>query len=162
MGVDYSVHIGPYLTVHDPEGPSTFEFYTCVNPQCEDRFKEQSSKFCPKCGKPIELYKKACKARKSENFDIYDELKERLIEEFSDYKPRHLENHLVLVSNVRGHDTSFDPTECDSMAMDLSTVNVKADTEKFEKSFAKEIEKLKEFFGQKAVEVHWGVISYAY
>ena len=53
MGVDYYVHIGPYL-VGSPKNITTkYETVACSNKECKKYGEVSSAKFCSECGNPI-------------------------------------------------------------------------------------------------------------
>jgi hypothetical protein len=154
MGTDYHVYVGPYIEAHNPEKDSFLERYGCPNDKCHLHKREASSKFCPSCGTGIALVSVPQKTRI--RFDAYAECDERICESFH-YMPEGKEDYNVFVSNTKGHGQHLDGY-CNIVPVDVETV--KSQLDKFKVDFAADIDKVKAAFGEAAVKVYWGVLSY--
>ncbi len=159
MSIDYSVHVGPYIVVHNPPVETTEEYHSCPTKGCPNHKRHMSEKFCPACGSGIRVVQFPTKAPK--DFDVYKEFDSRLCEAFCDGGPEDLKDAMVFLSDEKGHDVVFDPTN-ELVDIDLRAVNMPESLDRFQEAFAKEIQRLKEVFGEQAVELRWGVISDAH
>jgi hypothetical protein len=158
MGVDYHVHVGPYITVRNPPRNTTKDFDSCPKKSCSEYGKIITSKFCSVCGSEIKLISFPCEAPLY--IDIYGEFDERLSEAFYE-SDSPLKDTMVLLSNKR--DTggkTVDPSQCDEL-VDMSNVNVQEEINKFKKILSKDIQKLEELFGKNSISVKWGILSWA-
>jgi hypothetical protein len=157
MSVNYRVKIGPYIEVFNPELPSTKEHYGCNNPKCKVFQKLNANKFCSQCGSPIALVSIPCKARIK--FDFNDEFSGRLYEIHHDNLPNDKYRYSILQPNTGQFGDSFGDYE--SVVIELTTQISELQLRTFNETFAKEIIKLNEVFGENNVKVKWGVIAYA-
>lgn len=153
MGVDYFVHVGPYIKVFNPEKDDFNEYNSCINMQCNNYHKKISGKFCCLCGKEITLLKVPCKTRIGDKFDVYGEFNDSLYHayQYSDYEI-YLPNHKIL---NRKH--MFSPW--DSLEIEISTGTENDEKEILETKYTKEIKRLEEVYPK--VEVKWGVVAYS-
>lgn len=159
MSVDYTSYVGPYIQVHNPKKPSTEEFHTCPNKKCRNHGVSIGNKFCEICGTEIKLVAFPCE--KPVDFDIYQEFDDRVCHAFSEWKPKEYQDYLFVIGNRKGSPgRSFDPIQ-DSYIEDLTKLNTAEELLAFMKMFSKEITRLKEVFGNDAVQVKWGVLGWA-
>jgi len=159
MSVDYTVRIGPYILVHNPPKDGKEEYHTCVNNKCKNYKKAIADKFCSQCGVKIRLVSVPCQA--PIDFDFYDEFNERLSPIMTQWKPKHLENYEILVSNeVSSSSVDFDPHQ-DFFEKELSQIDSSKEIADFLNKYEKEINRLREVIGADAVKTKWGVLSWA-
>lgn len=159
MGVDYNVYIGPYVKIHNPKKNSFDEFQGCNTGNCVKRMKPSSSKFCDTCGKPIVLVKKPTK--KSIDVDFYELTDEHLVPvlcHYYDVPPDY--NFLVPNKKWCERTTHFDPRSF-AGEIDFDHKDVLTELVKFESTFDKWLQIVKEKFGETNVVIKWGTIFYA-
>jgi hypothetical protein len=157
MSVNYRVKVGPYIEVFNPEKDSVKQHYGCNNLKCKLFRKLNANKFCSSCGSPIELVSVPCKARIA--FDFYNALGGRLDEIHHDNLPSNKQNYSILQPNIGQFGDSFGDYE--SVVIELTTQISELQLRTFNETFAKEIIKLNEVFGENNVKVKWGIIAYA-
>jgi hypothetical protein len=160
MGVDYTAYVGPYIQVHNPPRPSFEEYHTCTTANCSNQNKPMSSKFCPVCGGAVTLQSRPCQS--PVQLDVFSEFNERLCEALSEYKPKDSKNEIFLIGNKQGiPGRSFDPIETCS-AVDMTGFNITQETMLFRDMLTAELARLKEIFGEDAVQVKWGILCWAW
>lgn len=162
MGTDYTVHLGPYIKVHNPATPSTTECYCCPNVNCK-QYKKKASEtavFCFTCGYKIKLI--TFLSDKPRKFDVYTEYDGNLREAMTEYKPKGHNDYTFLISNKKeGPHISFNPErECYAQSITQTTISESIDT--FTKIHEKDIAKLRKVFGDDAVKIHYGILSWAW
>lgn len=158
MGVDYNVYAGPYIVVFNPLKDSTEEFYSCPNKKCNNHNKPISDEFCSKCGTKIERMIRPCQERI--DFNYFEEFEERFAEAFPEYKPNGCDDYLYLITNMKNDvGVHIDP----KYHVSETVFDLKEQIEKlteFTNRNRKEIRKLKNVFGEKNVQIKWGVLSW--
>lgn len=157
MGVSYYVKLGPYIEVKNPPKSSFTEYFGCPNKKCRHYNKAFTCKFCTDCGTAIELVK--VPDSKPTEFDTWKETNDRLSKAFSEYLPDGLKDILILMPNKKGLGHHF--SAYDSALVPLNETIVLSETKRFESEYAKDIARVREVFGENAVQIKWGVIAYA-
>jgi len=158
MGVSYSVYVGPYIQVHNPERETVEKYYGCPNQKkCSKAGAAASGKFCGQCGTAITLLKKPAKERI--DFNLWDECDDRLSQAFSEYPPHGKDDYQFFVPNVGKIGTHF--SAYDSSLVELYAEKIMEDTKALETKFSADLETLRKKFGKSSVVVRWGVIAYA-
>jgi hypothetical protein len=159
MGVSYHVYVGPYITVYNPEKPATEEVHACGNPKCK-RFEDPcSAKYCSDCGIEIKLIEVPTTER-VDMWDILIEMDDSLSNACGEYKSKELEDYNILIPNKRA-DFAHHFSAYDTEVIQTSGATVQEDESAFLKQYKKEIEILQKKFGDKNVNVVWGVVAYA-
>jgi len=159
MSIDYNTHVGPYIQVYNPKKPSTKEYHSCPDKKCFNYGSELSNKFCPNCGRAIILVTFPCTA--ATDFDIYEEKMDNDLSEIvTEWKPDGMESCMLFVSNRKGFGKSYD-ARSDCYVSECNETTVVADVQRFITTFGKQIVRLKEVFGEKNVQIKWGVIGWA-
>ena len=157
MSIDYYAHVGPYIKIHNPKRHSTEEYHSCPNEKCSNHVKQMSEKFCPKCGTEIKLV--AFPVEAPLDVDFYGKFEEKLCEAFGDYKPHNCDDYVFLIGNTKT--SSGASLDIDSgYEHEVKETDPATELEKFKTMFAKEIDTLKEIFGEKAIEVKWGILGW--
>lgn len=152
MGASYYVYVGPYIQAYNPEKMGSEEYYGCA--RCK---QAMSTKYCPICGSTVILLTRPNQQRIT--FDTYKETDDRL-SSFSDYSvPSDRKNFTLFEPNKGKFGHRFSGWE--SQIVDLVDATIKTELERFLQFFDKDIKRLKEVFGNDAVDVKWGIIGYA-
>ncbi len=157
MGVSYYVYVGPFVEAPNAERPFPTKYMGCGTVGCDNLKKESTEKFCPKCGKPIKECEKNSVVRPSRNFYTYDEFDDRLTRIHEENLPNDKQNVAVFQPNIGKFGQTF--SAYDSSVVSLNESAIADEISKFNKFFAKDIDRIKEVFGK--VEVKWGVVAYA-
>lgn len=157
MGVDYHVYVGPYIEVRNPPKSSFLEYYGCPNNKCKDFNKHINAKFCPQCGKQIELL--TVPTQKPMEFDCYEEFDDRLSEVRMDDRVKGKEDCEFYLPNQGKTGKHFSAYDRQILSYDAAIIAL--ENESIETKFAKDIKRLREVFGKDAVTIQWGIIAYA-
>lgn len=161
MGVDYHTYVGPYVRVRNVPKPSVEEYHSCTNPKCKKYEERMSAKFCPDCGNKIGLIQVPSTERIS-SWELIEEMDEKLSIAASEYKPEGMDDFEFFIPNIKyglKRNSHFNPY-CETYAVNFDWKSVSGETELFSEKFKKEIEFLREKFGDEHVAVLWGVIGY--
>lgn len=161
MGIDYYVHLGPYIKVHNPKRKTTETLKTCSNQSCE-KHKQRNwgdDKFCKECGKEIRDLTFPCMAPL--DFDVYEEFNDRLKEAMTEYKPKKYQDYQYFIGNVKGTPSKDIKVKGNDSEFELSAHSVVSDYEKFVQMYDKEISRLSEIFGRNNVTIMFGVLNWA-
>lgn len=157
MSVDYNTFVGPYIEVYNPKKDFVYEYYSCPKKGCKNHNKEISSKFCPECGKKIELTSRL--SEKKIEFNMYEELDEdKLTEIMVEYpKENSQKDFLYFISNCRnlpGRTFDCNYTEIYEIAPDVPGMEIN----NFQLNCKEELAKLRKIFEDANVKVKWGVL----
>ena len=159
MSVDYKCYVGPYIKVFNPEKDSTEEYHSCPNKKCDKHKKQLSDKFCPSCGTKITLVTFPCKSKI--DFDIYKEFKKEPISEvMCESKPKELENYDFYISNSTKSPGININVVYEHFIKDFNETIIVSEVQQFEIQLSKEINRLKEVFGNENVQIKWGVMTW--
>lgn len=159
MGIDYHIHVGPYIKVKETIVKQKEEFYSCINIFCKNHKKHIADKFCNECGKKIELFSHFIDS--SIDFDVYEEFDEKFCEGFSEYKPNSLNGFRIFISNKSDklHESFNVKYDCFESSYTGEEINKKLVL--FCNKYSKEINKIESVFGgEQNVSIHWGVLSW--
>lgn len=153
MGTDHNLYFGPYVkckriyvtTEHDVTG--------C--PKCK---QEHTVKFCPDCGAECKVFKKSkSKELKVDTYELTEKLAHRITEIYSDTL---VKGYDVFIPNVKikgiKRKDNIDAKFGDASLINVYGTTVLEETKLFIDQFAKELDALKEEYGD--YEVGWGVI----
>jgi len=155
MGVSYFVYVGPYIEAPNPEKVRPREFHSCPDKKCRNYKKEMSEKFCPRCGTAITLI--TVQSVKRAEFDVYSECKDRLSDVHSDYLPHEKRDSAIFQPNQGKFGQRF--VAYDSNIVAFNETMIADEMSRFKTFFAKDIDRIKEVFGNAIVQ--WGVVAYA-
>lgn len=159
MGVDITTYVGPYIEVYNPETPSTEEYYSCTNSKCKQHKRGLSSKFCPDCGKSVGIIKIPSK-EKINIWEFIDEKLEGTLQPvMTEYKPNKNYEFLVPNEEILKRDTTFDAKQ-ETYIVEIDSSQISEEAFKMCNKFRKEIDILKEKFGNDSVTIKWGVIGW--
>jgi hypothetical protein len=164
MGIDYTTYVGPHVVCKLGKKTVSEKIRSCTNASCEQHKRAASSKFCSKCGSPIDKVEipKEVDTVNAHNVRM-DLLGEALYDVPGDdfhFWMRDNNTHIWL-ANRKVPDTrsfSFDRHEIQNIP--LTTEIIAAETEKFVNFYEKELFILRQEYGEENVSVVWGLIHY--
>lgn len=151
MGADLSIKIGPYIKV---KGKKT-KTVTKIKRECPNhkRANNEKNKFCFECGSEVK------------NVEYQREISVLPLSVLSKYEdrvfiPEGMENIVVPNINAPGH-IKFDPEYGSDFVNLLDKKDIiEKQTNWVEEEYSKEIQSLKDEFGESNVEICWGVLGY--
>jgi hypothetical protein len=156
MGVDYNTFIGPFVEVHNPPIPAKETLRTCSNVGCHQHKRYQSGEFCSSCGTKIGdvTFDSLAPIRVD-----YVEFGDAIVRIQREYKPDNCKDYDIWIDNHNGspgvrYDT-HDSLYVESVTHERIVNEVNALLKRREL----QINRLKEIFGEYAVQVKWGVVA---
>jgi hypothetical protein len=156
MGVDYFVHVGPFLTGTPKLIPTTYKLVACSNKECKKYGKSTSTKFCSDCGGQIvesEIVKEEPKC----TYEISEEIKE-LFYENSGYGSDDSEHIWLLNKHIKGIQSgTIDLKDDGDTEEEYSPESIVRGIEILKKEAKKELEILQKYYDP--LEIKWGVIT---
>jgi len=157
MGVSYSVYLGPFIEAPNPKKVCPREFHSCPTKKCRHHKNEMSEKFCPECGTAITLITVQSVKRVSDDFDVYEEFDDRLCDVHSDNLPPEKQDSAIFNPNQGKFGQRFEAYDSNIIA--YNETMIADEISRFKTYFAKDIDRIKEVFGNAAVQ--WGAVAYA-
>jgi hypothetical protein len=161
MGVDYTVHVGPYVACKNERVDLKKTRRSCTNSNCK-RYKDHiwdMINFCSACGKGIgqvdyvEKGDKVSVDSEELNEDLYPcPVTDKGMEYWLPNKER---------TNKDSRSFSFDPKYDENFVEELSPEEIANDLKEFKEQYKDAIAKLVKEFGKDNAKVKWGIISYA-
>lgn len=161
MGVSTYTTVGPYIQIYNPCKKREEEYSACINKKCSAYKADKYGPFCGQCGKKVGMLHRPVKSRKE--FDLEEILcdKSFLYDPFGSYgKPYGIsDDYEILISS-----TFKSKIYClggDNQSLnDIPQNQREQDLKKFTKLYKDELKALKKEFGNKNVQVKWGVLVY--
>lgn len=158
MGCDFYVNVGPVVVIKNPPVATTETHNCCCNDNCKKFHQTSYDKFCTECGAKITEWVES--VTKPLHIDFYELFKERLI---PDSSQNSADKVIILIPNKTD----------DCKAVNFQHFNLKYEpflvfpnieeigsyVKKFEEVFEKELNKLKEIFGETNVSVRYGTVG---
>lgn len=168
MGLDYTVHLGPYVVCKFTMKLQTSKIRSCPNDVCSQHKQlcwDSNKKFCVQCGRPISMVEVMDVVPSVDTDVVQQEFKERLCLVGGDdfYKWMKDNKSHIWISNAippkGSRQETFDPTS----GMELVEVNLDLITEEvfqFVKLHVEDLEVLRKHYGDGNVKVRWGLLSW--
>lgn len=161
MGLYLSGHVGPYIKLKTKKNTSNVKLETCDNDICNLHMEPAKSKYCPSCGDPIieklvpaddeiSYHDWLYNLEELDNSEYEDVFQVATSSEICD------EGEQILVSNSRGGSHGGNLTH--GGIVDITDIDIQEDLKKFNSKFGELIEKLRQYFGEDAIQVRWGTV----
>jgi len=167
MGIDYTTYMGPYARCKTSKVPATEKISTCSNEQCKEhptKIWDKKKKFCEGCGSPIQERDIPIQVDNVNAYELRMSIKESLYDVPGDswrFWMRENNTHVWLanqrVSGARGF--SFDP-EGNIQFIPVTPELMAAEIKLFIEHYTKELDVLRQAYGEDNVEIQWGLIHY--
>lgn len=166
MGIDYTVHIGPYVECKNERIDIKKTRRACTNEKCKahkDHVWEMKVNFCSVCGTKIGQVEFVEKGDKF--FVDAEEIGEmlhdvRLNQKVKEYVQYWLPNHAR--PNKKSRDFNFDPKHDEDFVDEIQADTIAEDLKEFKEQYKDAIAKLVKEYGKDNVTVKWGVIFYSH
>ncbi len=164
MGIDYTVHVGPYVSCKNERVDVTKTRRSCINGTCKahkNHIWDTAINFCSVCGSKVG---QVDYVEKGDKISVdSDELNEDLhpcptIDDKDDME-YWLPNKGR--TNEDARDFSFNPKYDDNFVESLSPEEIANDLKEFKEQYKDAIAKLVKEFGKENAKVEWGIIFYA-
>lgn len=160
MGSHHRIYVGPYVRCENKLGDvEVVKGVACPLPSCFSTVLDDKTKFCPACGTGVIPRKAVVKRKPVDSSDVCGELRERLCDFGAHLGDEALPNCDLFVANVAWHGQQS--RDVDDLVGESRIKDSDPPTERvlFEMAFQKEIELLRKRYGDKNVEVRWGVLG---
>lgn len=161
MSVSHYVYCGPYIQCTKKYEIKKIEFNGCTNIECLRYRKQANTNFCSKCGNPIEKLFDTRNVQVSKKLDelfdvdtfclIHDEI---LTCEYDILLPNLFPKN---IDKKRQYYIKFKDSNCQN----LTNLNISSEIDELAKFHVKEIEKLKNLYGEDQVKIFWGILTWA-
>lgn len=159
MGSRHKIYVGPYVRCENkPVDVEIVKGVACPLPSCFSTVLDDKTKFCPACGTGVIPRKAVVKRRPVDSNKLYDELHDRL-HAFGEHAVDGFETFDVWVSNVAWSGQA--KRDVDELVGEARIKDSDPPTERvlFEMAFKDEIARIRKAYGDKNVEVRWGVLG---
>jgi len=156
MGNDYIVHVGPVIVINNLPAEIVEKHNSCCNDKCKKFHKYGSGKFCDECGSPIAEW--STRVMGTRSIDLYELIGESITYADSEHQNT---SKIVLVANLDIGNAGYFSFNLKYEPFDVfpKIEEVTDNIEKFKSIFKKELDKLKEIYGESNVEVKYGVVG---
>lgn len=158
MSVHYNIFVGPYIQVYNPPLSRIEEYITCHNKKCKQYRKTLCSSFCPDCGNPtVKDTKKGFAARiPYTHYEVFPRYE--LDQVHPDYNGDVSDtDYLYFVDGGKYELGRSVESEGEACPIDLNAPS--EEIAKLADLRSEEIKKLQNIFGEKNVQVLWGVLA---
>lgn len=171
MSIDYSTYIGPYVSCKTHKVDETRTKRTCSNTACakhEHEVWDKNTQFCSACGAAIADREYVVQVDNVNASEIQVTLlAEALTRPLGDSMWKWMQdNNLHLwISNMltipgQERNFSFDPKYEEQYIPNIDQAMIDAEMERFTDRFEKEIELLRQEYGEYNVALQWGLVHY--
>lgn len=171
MSIDYSTYLGPYAACKTHKVDETKKKRTCSNTACEQYEREvwdKKTQFCSTCGAAINDREYVVPVDNVNASDIRESLlREVLVTPSGDsmwkwMRDNNLHIWISNLSKIPGQDRkfSFDPRHEEQYIPSITPEMIAAELERFNDRFEKEIQLLRQEYGEENVTILWGLVHY--
>lgn len=159
MGSHHKIYVGPYVRCENkPTGVEVTKGAACPLPSCFSTVLDDKTKFCPACGTGVIPRKAVVQRKLVDDGEVYEALRDRL-SAFGMHAVEGFETFDAWVPNVAWHGQSrrnLDDLVGESRILDSDPPSERVH---FEMAFKDEIARIRKAYGDKNVEVRWGVLG---
>lgn len=159
MGSHHKIYVGPYIRCENkPTDVEITRGVACPLPSCFSTVLDDKAKFCPTCGTGVIPRKAVVKRRPVDEHEVYEKLRDRM-HAFGAHNDEGFETFDAWVSNVAWHGQPS--RDVDDLVGESRIKDSDPPTERvlFEMAFKDEIAHIRKAYGDKNVEVRWGVLG---
>jgi hypothetical protein len=164
MGIDYTVHVGPYVECQTGTIDVKKNRRSCTNPKCKDHQRENydlEAKFCAKCSSPIGDVEYSAKGDRIDLWQVIEEIDEALMpphgsKQWSDDVDLYVPN--LGRPNRESRKYRFYPKESGFILYDIDHQLILDEMGEFCVQYREAIETIRKHYGDNNVKIKWGVI----
>lgn len=159
MGVDYNTFIGPFVEVHNPPIPAKETVRTCSNDKCYQHKRYQLGKYCSNCGTEVRdiTFDSLAPIFVNQN----EEFEDALVRIQREYKPENRKDYDIWIDNHNGSPGARYDSHDSIYVESVTHERIVKEVNELLKRRDRQINRLKEIFGEDAVQVKWGVVAEA-
>lgn len=170
MSIDYSTYLGPYVSCKTHKVDKTRTKRTCSKVDCskyESEVWDKNTKFCDVCGSSINDREYIVQVSNVDSGELRMTLDEALVTPAGDSMWKWMRDndiHLWISNLIKipGQDRnfSFDPKYEEQYVPHIDQGMIDAELKAFSDCFSKEIQLLRQEYGEYNVSLHWGLVHY--
>lgn len=167
MGIDYSIHLGPYVECRTKKKAGVEKRRVCPNDKCKKHNEKRYDdiKFCEECGARIEKLDFPIEQEAVERWALSEKMKEALTwpmgDEFAHWMGKN-DIHIWLTNKADCPHLYFNPKHDSFQMREVTPQLIEEELEAFKKCHEKEIQLLYKTYGEENCTFKWGLLSSAW
>lgn len=168
MGIDYSIHLGPYVECRTKKKAGTEKRRVCTNEKCKQHDRErydEKAKFCEECGSKIEKVDFSVEQPAVDRWKISEKIQEAMTWPMGDEMASWMEKnnlHIWITNRTDCPHLHFNPKYDPFQMRAVTSEFIEDEIAKFKAYHEKELKVLFKTYGEENCTFKWGLLSSAW